>query len=309
MKKFLFITLLSASLLLGQGISVTSAPVPLGDGDDRYAFGKFSPDGRFALLSHKGYAKIELIEMATSKRSVIISDAPGAGWGMRWNRNSDRFIFKVNYPAGEGAKSVSLYEYVDGTGLTKVADLDPAANNLAFYSFSGNGITTEGADGRPVSIRNSETAGDVNYYISNGKLKIIDPEGKLAPGLPQTIELKEKILFAEWSPSGTRLAVHAAGNGVSVFDLEKGTEQNFPGAEYPSWINDDYLTFMATEDDGYTLINSEIMVAKYDGSESEIITRNFSLPAMWPSAAPDGTLMFTGQDNRIYITKIVFLNN
>ena len=47
MKKFLFITLLSASLLFGQGISVTSGPVVMGDGDERYAFGRFSPDGRW----------------------------------------------------------------------------------------------------------------------------------------------------------------------------------------------------------------------------------------------------------------------
>jgi len=309
MKKFLFITLLSASLLFGQAISVTSAPAPLGDGDDQYAFGRFSPDGRFALLSHKGYAKIELVEMATSKRSIIMSDAPGAGWGTRWNRSGDRFIFKVNTPSGDGAKSVSLYEYVDGSGLTKVADLDPAANNLVFYSLFGNGITTEGADGNPVPVRNSEETGDVSYFISNGKLKVIDKSGKLAPGVPQMVELKEKVLFAEWSPSGKRLAIHAAGSGVTVFDLEKGTEQNFPGVEYPSWINDDYLTFMATEDDGYTLINSEIMVVKFDGTESEIITRDFKLPALWPSAAPDGTLMFTGADNRIYITKVEFLKN
>ncbi len=309
MKKFLFITLLSASLLFGQGITVTSAPVPLGDGDDRYAFGRFSPDGRFALLSHKGYAKIELVEMATSKRSIIISDAPGAGWGTRWNRQGDRFIFKVNNTSEDGAKTVALYEYVDGTGLTKVADLDPAANNLAFYSLSGNGITTEGAGGSPLTIRNSEAAGDISYFISNGKLKVIDPQGKLAPGVPQMVELKEQVLFAEWSPSGKRLAVHASGRGVSVFDLEKGTEQNFPGVEYPSWINDNYLSFMSTEDDGYTLLNSEIIVAKFDGTETEIVTRNFSLPALWPSAAPDGTLMFTGADNRIYVTKVEFLKN
>ncbi len=309
MKKLLFILLLSASLLLGQGISVSRAPVPLTGGDARYAFGKFSPDGRFALLSHKGYATIELVEMVSSKSSIITSNTPGAGWGMRWNSAGDRFIFKVNGSTQTGTKAVELYEYTDGTGLTKVADLDPAANNLAFYSLNGNGITTEGRDGQPQVIRNSESASGVNYYITNGKLKIIDPDGKLSPGTPAMIELKENVLFAEWSPSGKRLAIHSSGEGITVFDLASGTAHRFPGSEYPSWINDDYLTFMATEDDGYTMLNSEVIVAKYDGSTSEIVTRDFTPAAMWPSADRNGNLLFTGVDGKIYLMKVDFPKN
>lgn len=309
MKKVLFIVLLSATLLFGQGIRVSSPPVPLKTGDGVYSLGKFSPDGKFALLATKGYTGIELVEMATMNHISIISDAPGAGWGMRWCNSSDKFVFKVNGQNPDGSKSVSLFEYKDGAGLSKVADLSPSANNLVFYSVMGDGLLTEGETGNPVEIRKNSRENSVDYYISGGKLKVIDKNGTLNQGMTEAISQKNNVLFAEWSPSGEKLAIHAAGAGVSVIDLSTGKEYNFPKMEYPSWVNDEYLSFMSTEDDGHTIINSEVIVAKFDGTESEIITRDFTMPALWQSAAPDGTILFTGADGKIYFTKVSFLKN
>lgn len=307
MKKILFITLISATLLLGQGISVTMNPVLLTNGEALYSLGKLSPDGKFALLSGKGYTKIELLELPSGKSQIITQNSSGSGWGMRWNRDSKRFLYKVNNNVDQ--KSVTLFEYNDGTGLTRIGDLDPKSNNLFFYTLTGDGISTEGMDGSTQVLRPSRINNDVAYSISSGKLSVVDPSGKLRTGAVEQVGLKEKVLFAEWSPSGKRLAVHSASNGIFVFDFETGMEYNFPKSEYPSWINDDYLVYMQTEDDGYTLLNSEIIVARYDRSESSIITKDFPQPSLFPSAANDGTIIFTGSDNKIYVTKVEFSNN
>lgn len=307
MKKILFITLISATLLLGQGISVTMNPVLLTNGEALYSLGKLSPDGKFALLSGKGYTKIELLELPSGKSKLITENSSGSGWGMKWNRDSQRFLYKVNNNADQ--KSVTLFEYKDGTGLSRVADLDPKSNNLFFYTLTGDGVTTEGTDGSIQVLRPSSTNNDVAYSINSGRLTVVDPSGKLRAGAVEQVGLKERVLFAEWSPSGKKLAVHSAGNGIFVFDLETGMEFNFPKSEYPSWINDEYLVFMQTEDDGYTLLNSEIIVSRFDRSESSIITKDFARPALFPSAANDGTIIFTGSDNKIYITKVKYSNN
>jgi len=66
---------------------------------------------------------------------------------------------------------------------------------------------------------------------------------------------------------------------------------------------------MITEDDGYRLLNSDIVVSKFDGTESGIVTNDFDTPAKYPSATQDGTILFTGTDNKIYIMKVDFRNN
>ncbi|MBP9123075.1 MAG: hypothetical protein KBF60_07995, partial [Ignavibacteriaceae bacterium] len=65
MKKLLFITILSTSLILGQGISITMAPVPFTTGDELYALAKISPNGKYALITQKGFSRIELVEIPT----------------------------------------------------------------------------------------------------------------------------------------------------------------------------------------------------------------------------------------------------
>lgn len=309
MKKILFITLLSATLLFGQDISVTMNPVLLTNGDALYSLGKLSPDGKFALLSGKGYTKIELLEVPTGKSKIITENSPGAGWGMRWNRDGKRFLFKTNSNSTPDRKTVSLFEYTDGKGLSQIAELDPESNNLFFYSLLGDGISTGGKNGTGQILRNSNRSDDLFTSINEGRLTVVDPSGKLKPGAVEQTSLKEKVLFAEWSPSGKRLAVHSAGNGIFVFDFESGKEYNFPKCEYPSWINDDYFAYMMTEDDGYTLLNSEVLVARFDRSESTIITKEFMTPALFPSASNDGTIIFTGSDHRIYVTKVEFYKN
>ncbi|MBN8546985.1 MAG: hypothetical protein J0L60_12715 [Ignavibacteria bacterium] len=309
MKKILFITLISATLLLGQGISVTMNPVLLTNGDALYSLGKLSPDGKYALLSGKGYTKIELLEIPTGKSKIITENSPGSGWGMRWNRDSKRFLFKINDNSNPDKKTISLFEYNDGKGLSQIAGLDPESNNLFFYTLLGDGISTEGKNGTTQILRKSNSADDVSYSLNDGKLTVIDPSGKLKQGATEQISLKEKVLFAEWSPSGKRLAVHSAGNGIFVFDFETGKEYNFPKSEYPSWINDDYLVYMMTEDDGYTLLNSEVVVARFDRSESSIVTKDFMAPALFPSASGDGTIIFTASDHKIYVTKVEFYKN
>jgi hypothetical protein len=66
---------------------------------------------------------------------------------------------------------------------------------------------------------------------------------------------------------------------------------------------------MQTEDDGYYLLNSEVIVSKFDGTESSIVTQDFKLPAMFPSASEDGSIIFSGSDNKIYIMKVDFTKN
>ncbi|MBK8661623.1 MAG: hypothetical protein IPN18_07355 [Ignavibacteriales bacterium] len=309
MKKLLFITILSTSLILGQGISITMAPVPFTSGDELYALAKISPNGKYALITQKGFSRIELVEIPTKASQLITKETPGAGWGIRWNPAGDRFIFKVNETGGGNTKSVSLFEYILGSTSQKLATLDPASNNLSFYSIKGNGISTEGKDGELSIIRQSESQNDVSFYISNGKVILNDRSGSLGSGVSEQIKLIENVLFAEWSPSGKKLAIHSAGKGIYIFDFESGKEFNFPKTEYPSWINDNYFSYMITEDDGYRLLNSDIVVSKFDGTESGIVTNDFDTPAKYPSASQDGTILFTGTDNKIYIMKVDFRNN
>lgn len=300
MLKLLNITLLLfCSSLFSQNISLTAPPERINPEGVTYGgIPKISADGSFIITGGNKHKGLFLLDGTGTFIKELNSDF-SAGWSFKLNQNGNKIVTRTkNFDTGL-SKIVEI-DYINFTTNTLSESSDPG---IPFYSKSGKSVIF--SEGESVKQFPTLITDDFGAVLSGSSIKISGAfEIQNLNSISNYFE-NSNILFFEFNPSYTKIAVHAAGEGIRILDLSTGETYQLRNGEYPCWINDDYLTFMITETDGKVTINSDIIVASFDGSAYSNITKDFNIPVFYPWANSRGEIVFKDGYGNIYKTKII----
>ncbi|MGH2568634.1 MAG: TolB family protein, partial [Bacteroidota bacterium] len=114
------------------------------------------------------------------------------------------------------------------------------------------------------------------------------------------------ILNSAWSPSNKVSAVEFSGRPSLYAIARDGKSPLLIDAkgESPCWLNDNYIVYMVTEDDGHRILSGNIWIADKEGKMKKNLTEGFGEIALYPSAALDGTIVFTTEGGAVYKMRI-----
>lgn len=306
LKKFYLLALMliiALSFTSAQNISVVDSAKLWFEFETPLTMPKLSPDGKLIAFSEDN-----LRDLYVSSTDTIIFQrsvkAKSAGWQFRWSPNSE-YIVTTGKPLDFNSPYDDTYLYLvrsNGKVDTLVKSVDEIG--LPFVNQSGTKIyyQLEGKATKEISL--SENSGQTPYALfSNETLVIGGIAEEKINFIPQSIENKV-ILFLEWSPDYSKLAVHYAGLGIVVYDLNTKQSYQFPRSEYPSWLNNEYLVFMKVIDDGLKFIDADVYCAKFDNTIFANLSAKFPGMVFYPFASSDGTIVFVDQSGRVFKMKI-----
>lgn len=104
------------------------------------------------------------------------------------------------------------------------------------------------------------------------------------------------------SPDGSKVAYTGLATGIHVYDIATQTQIRLGAGTEPAWSPDSKsLVFERTEDDGHTIVGSDLWLWR-KGSGAKVLIHTPNLIERRPSFSPDGTqIAFDDDRGFIYI--------
>jgi len=308
---FLLFSCFLWSSAVAQQVEIVEAPHPI-ILSGNHVSPLLSPDGRTIAFSQQGYKGIYLMNVDGTNIRTLCEHA-GAGWGFEWSPDGRYIAARINQFEPDSVRKKTTIEVIDvesGESILVMPfqksmniGLPRWSNNVVYFS-TRQGIkynaVQKSSSGKGLKLKKISkpnvrysTAGEIMMEDRGTKRVLKSPGGR-------------EILSAVWSPSGDKIAIEVVGrpslyivnsNGSSVTELDAKGER-------PRWLNDSYVVYMVTEDDGHRLLAGNIYLAKSDVSEKTNLTANLNKIALYPSASPDGKIVFNTEDGMIYVMRI-----
>lgn len=298
----ILLLLVLSNLVMAQNIVITDSINLWFEFETPLTIPKLSPDGKFIAFSEDNLRDVYL----SSTDSIVFErsiKAKSAGWQFRWSPDS-KFLVTTGKPIDYTSPYDETYLYhlkINGELDTLFTAIDEMS--FPFINKTGDKIyfQIDSKITKHVSLKESNDETPFALF-SNEKLFIGGIDAEKVNFIPVTIN--KVILFLEWSPDFTKLAVHYAGQGIVVYDLSTKMSYQFPRSEYPSWLNNEYLIFMKVLDDGLKFIDADAYCAKFDNTTFNNLTESFAGMVFYPWASSVGTIVFVDQLGKIYKMKI-----
>ncbi|MFH0991360.1 MAG: T9SS type A sorting domain-containing protein [bacterium] len=216
-----------------------------------------SPDGRevgVKIIDSDGRQAPAVIDVETGIITMLAS--PGPRLGQTSITNDGRYAFTVG-------EDLSVYDHgvVRKYRIGYYSNIAPISPNGEFVAYN------DGND----QLWMMELSSGKRSRLSDGAAGYFNPQ---------------------WSPDGTKLLYSSLNGAGIVFDLSTHQSHSLGEAHSPGWSSDSrQIIFYRKEIQNFTLINSDIYAALYDGSRIERLTTTPNTCEMDPS--------FVGRDQRI----------
>ncbi len=236
----------------------------------------WSPDGSQIAVTGDNFVGI-WVAQANGADLRQISQAPGAGYQMRWGSNQE--ILSTPYSI-ENQKRMTRIERVNAaTG--KIQEVAPASRNLKRSTVLGATNALQIMLDEP---QNATTKIDgLSDYAGNW---VINPA---------------------LSPDGTKIAFQIVTKGLFVCNADGTGLVSLGKGSHASWLPDSHNLMMTLiADDGHRFIGSDIYCVNIDNGNTFNITPNSDVIPVTIAVSPDGTkLAFDNDtDGAIYIINL-----
>jgi len=287
---FAALTVLSLSALAwGEGIRVAGEPVELTSGEPYLMQPLWSPQGDRLLMAGENYQGLWMMWIEGGEPQQI-SDGLGAGFLPVWDPDGGRIACRLSRIENQRKTStIAVYDVAKNTA-TELTDYAKEVG-LPRWIESGGGLFYL-QDGKPRTVQapgtaKSEPAGEeLIVTVQNDAIALQRPPWD-EPEILKPVE--DRILWAELSPDGERIAFEAIGAELYVVGLDGADPVALGRGERPRWSPDGrWITYMITEDDGYRMLSSDIYIIGRDGSGRTAVTETADRLEMNPHWSPDG---------------------
>jgi hypothetical protein len=305
----LLLTLLSA-VAAAQSIRIVEPPqrLPL----PASSLAKLSPDGAWISFTDRSFNGIWIATRDGEDAREVCSHV-GTGWGHQWSPDGRYLAVRANMPTGLTKRvGIELIDVASGMEI-EVTGFLPSRTRLSLPQWSGDAVLT-------YTSHNALEARRVEISDSIPTLTPVSPhELKLVRWYDNAVEIHDgsavqhvrpfqnprQTLNAVLNPSRTSIAVEFLGRPSLYVVAADGKSQQLIDArgEAPSWLNDNHVVYMVTEDDGHRLVKGSVWIADLAGNKKQL-TEGFNAIALHPSAAQDGTIIFTTETGIVYRMRI-----
>lgn len=260
--------------------------------DSTAYFPQLSDDGSRLLYSNTEASCLSMLDIATGQTTVV-SNEDFPGFDARFAPNG-----KVYYVTQRRHDGNLIYrtghEYDPATGRHRIV-LKPQHGAVRPVQAS-RGFALVGEH------KNFTTGGNIGFgaYTSGATVVTFDRNPKQSTS-QSPIKSTVGLLWASYSPDGTKLMFEAVAKGVYVIDFKRYTITNIGFYLMPSWLGNDYIVAMTNNNSVVKHFNGyQIMLLGADGKYvHELTPKGFIQPACKTvSIAPDGTTV----GNIVYTT-------
>lgn len=289
----------ASQVLFAQPVKILQQPVKISKGNSQYSFARIAPDGMTIAASHPDLHGIVLLA-ADGSEIKQISDADGSGWNFSWSPDSRKLAFRENHQATDGRSSVIIVTDNEGNLLTKSQSM--LNSSLPYWGLKGSKLMYHQEDKNWNTITLDKNSDPVIAF--QGKQIFVFNELRLKNGL-ENLTFPAEILNMAVSPDGSRYCFEVSGYGLYVYDATNNSTIDLGTGEFPCWINNEYFVYMRIKDDGAKILQSDIMLKKYNGNDEVNLTESFKGIALYPSCSNSGTVVFTTDTNELYVMKIL----
>lgn len=253
-----------------------SEPQPLIKADQSLMAPAWSPDGSKIAVTGDNFIGI-WVANADGTEFRQVSDAPGAGYQMRWTSNQE--ILSTPYSI-ENKKRMTRIERVDATtGKTQV--VAPATHNFKRSAVVG--------------------AADV-YQV------MLDEPKEATSKIASLSEYAGKwVINPTLSPDGTKIAFQIVTKGLFVCNADGSGLKSLGKGSHAAWLPDSHNLMMTRiADDGHRFISSDIYCVNIDSGNDINITASSNTIPITIAVSPDGSkLAFDNDtDGAIYIINL-----
>lgn len=269
--------LLSCGSLLAQPTS-WSEPQLLIKAEHGLMAPTWSPDGSQIAVTGDNFVGIWVAQAdGTSLRQV--SQAPGAGYQMRWENNQE--ILSTPYSL-ENQKRMTRIERVNAiTGKTQ--EVASATRNF----------------------KRSAVMGATNVF----QIMLDEPKDATSKIAGLSDYAGNWVINPALSPDGTKIAFQIVTKGLFVCDADGSNLVSLGKGSHATWLPDSRNLMMTLiADDGHRFIGSDIYCVNIDSGNAFNITPNTEIIPVTIAVSPDGTKLALDNDTdgAIYIINLKY---
>ncbi len=274
---------------------------------------KLSPTGEYISFTGKAFEKLYVADSDGENAHELCSHA-AVGWGHQWSPDGKYIVVRANHQQ-QNTKRVAI-ELLDVANHAEIAVTGPLSSRsrLSLPQWNRNDLLTfttrSGLELKRVELTDSTVSvvsvprqevsfsrwsTDALEQYDGGKSQRIRP-----------FRQARQVLNSSWSPNNNLSVVEFAGRPSLYVVSRDGKNPVLIDAkgESPCWLNENYIVYMVTEDDGHRILSGNIWITDNEGKVKKNLTEGFGEVALYPSAANDGTIVFTTERGAVYKMKI-----
>lgn len=270
------------------------------DIDGNYSHAIFSPDSKEIYFTTDSY--IGLWKYNTdSKKVTRISDEMGAGYEFAFDKTGHKLYYRAD-------------QFIQGRRISKVVENNLLTGQKNIIESNLRNVTP------PVVLNSGKSVYFVNNTLREAGNAIESTKNDIAVisrGYDMflfnngvTSQLKplgdKHYIWVSLSPDQQKILFTVPGESTYISDLEGNVISELGYANAPKWSNDsEYVVFMRDYDDGHVVTDSDLFIAKADGTMEINITNSADRIELYPSWSPDGNkIAFNTSEGTIHYLSI-----
>ena len=235
-----------------------------------------SPQGDYLLLTNDVNRGLMHYQLST-KSITTITDADGAGWGVKISPNGQEIIYRERYMNADQTLNNDIVKYTINTQKRVLIAKGQRDLSKLVPTYQANTVSING---------------NLHMVLTRGgKMTILTPNGT-----------NEAYNWASISPDGTKILYYVSGRGCFVCDLKgNGVQKIANHCRAAQWYDNNTVIGMADEDDGKVLTASAIVLYTLDGKSQILVGKD--MMAIYPAAA-EGKIAFSNAAGEMYLLNV-----
>lgn len=245
-----------------------------------------------------GYRGLFLLSLSTGEIRQLTTDRL-SGFRFVWMADGEHILYRAK---GDHSRAAIKAVELRNGALMRVSD---ESQHIGPPIETGPGTVSYRQEGRietrSIGRRGVPSSQKPFAYQENDNIFIVQ-----AGNTTQVTRGSGKFYLPGLSPDGTRVLYEEISSGIYVTDLRDGQTYPLGKGNHPRWSrNGKYVVFDVPEDDGHTLVASELFICRYDGSLRTKLTDTPQSIEQRPALSADGKRLVFDAGGALYAADLL----
>lgn len=288
---------------------VIDSPIALSAPGEYYIGPRWSPSGDQVAVGGPNYTGLYLLDFPTGNTQQLSSDY-SAGYGIAWSHDGSQIASKIShFDNMRRSHTLVRFNIADGK-MTPISKPRFRMSGIPVWSSSDSYIYLTFAE--RFEVFDVEAPGDPQqipllHYIRDGRFQSRVLQQRSTSIETTQFSDQDHIYSYALSPDESHVVYSTAGQNLWVAKVNGENRRSLGRGSAPSWApNGEWITFMLTYDDGYSITSSDIYVTDVRGDQRIKVTETMDLHEMNPHWSPDGEWIVydTDQLGQLFVQQV-----